>query len=75
MSNVVSENELRKVIRDSLGEEDDDTRSLNELSFSKLLGQVPEASVMAFKQFLIERLFDYLASAGFPITKTSGAFV
>ena len=43
MSNVVSENELRKVIRDSLGEEDDDTRSLNELSFSKLLATFAKA--------------------------------
>ena len=73
MSNVIKEDQIRRAIRESLSNEkvNNDQKLLNEFSFGKILSQVPESSVMAFKQYLVERLFDYLIQAGFPITKTS----
>jgi hypothetical protein len=75
MSNVVSENELRMVVREFLSNEelDNDIKQdkLNEFSFGEIASQIPGASGQAFKQYLIERLFDWLIEAGFPISKTS----
>jgi len=82
MSNVVSESQLRSVVREFLSNDKDEARpgeinefmgfgNLNLSSIGELISDVPLASAEAFKQYLVEKLFKSLAEAGMPISDTS----